>query len=1188
MEFVPDQIVGSYRIVRVLGQGGMGTVYEVEHTSLKTHYALKTFSYDPNDDARQILRNKFFEEARILANLNHPNLVHVFDLTADEQNGVLYFVMDLVQGKDGKTRTLDDIEDSITEDRLRRWYEEIASVLDYIHSKGIVHRDIKPANFLVSADDHLILADFGISKILQGDLYKRINPERTMEVKDPHGNRYVTVLGTEHYMAPEVQTGHTPTPAADAYAVGTMFYRFFTGKWADKCVVSQVENELHGYKYRWYRVIPDLVQFDAEKRPAKLTPLSALLDRSAVNKKPKLSNRIEERRSPLAPIFFLLVAVAFGVAGYFGFTHRNSVRSVEVRNTVTTIVQTQVVERVVKELSQESLTSIFGDDEPLDDGDRQKVASEPVETPESVTDSVVVDKTQPSVKVDVVDEVESEAEQDYGPIPDRVYNWKQKSVDFELANGTKFELIKMKKGVFFMSNHWTAPSAYHKVTITRPFWMSKFVITAAMLRDFKPNGYDVCRDIEKAVGPDYTVSVAMSRKDVDRFCAYLNKRYRSQLPKGYIFRLPTAAEWEYAGAGEETKREFDWNEICIFSHTADELMEKLRQKKNLDILAKWRTNKDNDLGIGWTQDAKIYLGGLMKPAKNGFCDMVHRYNLFYDLLDVRKYKNCTVEGRATKVLFAQSEVDPLMWTNEANVESAAVPMIQNTENRGRRYGTTWDNAIAVPHLVLGPDLVAERAWKKCKVDEPKVVKRKSAIHISPYSAQWNPKKLPKKVTRPVESSFIMDNEAKMEFCLCPAGSFRMSNVPGQSIVTHRVTIDYPFWMTKRRITTEQWRDFAPYDCEDLSRDIEDAIKKSKLTVSRAFARRQWEAYCAHLNRNYGMLLPEGYVFRLPTEAEMEWAMLADENQVISNLSTSHYMDADPSNSAKLSSFLRKRKFAFVDAVTKDGFCHDHYIGGVTQANKWGICDFWAEKLCLDIYDADVHENIDDDSWHRDYVSSAQHEISYGAEEKNPLHWDGRFSTFALSRIGNLTRRFCWFDDRVTAYVVVAPDFVTERKRREEANYPEHDFGGKFLGDVAKVAALSSRSHGEFNGESNYRRLLSRENVVVREKDEGVDTRNVHVGWEDNPWVKIELDRVHEITGFQIETFENLRRAKHLRVSVSEDGEEWKEVCAQNRELQRYRFDLREKRVKAKYIKVHRQPYFIYEFFHLSKILIYGK
>ena len=98
--FKAGQVIGPYKIIRCIGCGGMGEVYEVEHESLGVRYALKTFVYK-GGKSWPMLRAKFMEEGQVLARLRHPNLVRVFDLSIDGATGVAYYVMDLVLYKDG-------------------------------------------------------------------------------------------------------------------------------------------------------------------------------------------------------------------------------------------------------------------------------------------------------------------------------------------------------------------------------------------------------------------------------------------------------------------------------------------------------------------------------------------------------------------------------------------------------------------------------------------------------------------------------------------------------------------------------------------------------------------------------------------------------------------------------------------------------------------------------------------------------------------------------------------------------------------------------------------------------------------------------------------------------------------------------------------------------------------------------
>ena len=122
--------IGAYRIVRPLGRGGMGAVYEVEHEKLGVHYALKTFTLDHGHV--DLLKERFLAEGRVLARLRHPNLVRVFDLSIDGASGVAYYVMDLVLYKDGNPYTLADVvRASVSEDYVYMWFRDLCNALDY-------------------------------------------------------------------------------------------------------------------------------------------------------------------------------------------------------------------------------------------------------------------------------------------------------------------------------------------------------------------------------------------------------------------------------------------------------------------------------------------------------------------------------------------------------------------------------------------------------------------------------------------------------------------------------------------------------------------------------------------------------------------------------------------------------------------------------------------------------------------------------------------------------------------------------------------------------------------------------------------------------------------------------------------------------------------------------------------------
>jgi len=316
MAFEPGQKIGAYRIIRLLGEGGMGAVYEVEHEQLGVRYALKAFSTE-NKHA-EVLKNKFLAEGKVLARLRDPHLVRAFDLNFDEATGTPYFVMDLVLFDDGNPRTLSDVKTAeLDEECILRWFTELASAIDYIHAQGIVHRDIKLGNVLLSSDGNVVLSDFGISRLFSERLRSDVKAVNTM-VSDAVTSARL-MMGTQGYMAPEVARGEAATPAADMYSLGVMFVYLLTGIWYEPG--SKVFRLLETLEYPWIDVLPRLLAENPADRPANLF--------DAVEKLWSVSPAGQEKaKAPEAPprrkrsVVLALIGAAVLVAatiGYFAF-----------------------------------------------------------------------------------------------------------------------------------------------------------------------------------------------------------------------------------------------------------------------------------------------------------------------------------------------------------------------------------------------------------------------------------------------------------------------------------------------------------------------------------------------------------------------------------------------------------------------------------------------------------------------------------------------------------------------------------------------------------------------------------------------------------------------------------------------------------------------------------------------------
>ena len=259
------EAVGSYRVVRRLGKGAMGSVFEVEHANLGVRYALKTFTLDHGE--ADFLRSRFMAEGRALARIDHANVARVFDLDV-LPDGTAYFVMDLVLDPKGEPRTLADLtpDDFCDEDRWR-WLESMASALDCVHDEGIVHRDVKLTNMLLNAKGDAVLVDFGISRYERGRIKREIGVEQTIVAGDGDGAKKL-VMGTGGYLAPELLRGEEATAASDVYALGVAFFRLLTGLWYEPG--TDAIRLLDPLEAHWRDALVPMLADDPAKRPAKL------------------------------------------------------------------------------------------------------------------------------------------------------------------------------------------------------------------------------------------------------------------------------------------------------------------------------------------------------------------------------------------------------------------------------------------------------------------------------------------------------------------------------------------------------------------------------------------------------------------------------------------------------------------------------------------------------------------------------------------------------------------------------------------------------------------------------------------------------------------------------------------------------------------------------------------------------
>jgi len=206
-DLLGESRLGEFRLVREIGRGGMGIVYEAEQEPLGRRVALKVLPAGAALDERLSIR--FLKEARAAARLDHPGIVHVF--TSGRAQGVLYFAMELIEG-----RSLAELVAGgpMDPDAAARIAAEVARALDHAHRSGLVHRDVKPENILLGPDGRARITDFGL-----------VHEASAASFTLSHH-----VLGTPAFIAPEQAIGGPVDPRSDVYGLGAVLYNLLTGR----------------------------------------------------------------------------------------------------------------------------------------------------------------------------------------------------------------------------------------------------------------------------------------------------------------------------------------------------------------------------------------------------------------------------------------------------------------------------------------------------------------------------------------------------------------------------------------------------------------------------------------------------------------------------------------------------------------------------------------------------------------------------------------------------------------------------------------------------------------------------------------------------------------------------------------------------------------------------------------------
>ncbi len=255
-----QRLLPKYGITSLLGRGGMGAVYEGRQLSLDRPVAVKILSAALEGQSLGFAE-RFKNEARAMAKLNHPGIVAVHDF-GEAAGSLCYIVMEFVGGTDVAKMIAE--QGRLHTDHAMAIIAHVCDALAYAHERGIIHRDIKPANIMVGYDGVVKVADFGLAKMTQGE--------------SAGVTQSGLALGSLHYMAPESMIYGTEVDhRADIFALGVMLYHMLTGK-VPRGLFAPPSQQIPGLDPRYDSIIHRAIQNDREKRYPSVNALRAELD----------------------------------------------------------------------------------------------------------------------------------------------------------------------------------------------------------------------------------------------------------------------------------------------------------------------------------------------------------------------------------------------------------------------------------------------------------------------------------------------------------------------------------------------------------------------------------------------------------------------------------------------------------------------------------------------------------------------------------------------------------------------------------------------------------------------------------------------------------------------------------------------------------------------------------------------
>ena len=1035
----PGDMFGDYTVEKLLGKGGMGAVYLVRSPDGE-RYAVKVM-FPEIAEKNPDYRTRFAREAEFAMTLRHKNLISVYDAGEDPDTGLCYIIMDYMPGGSVKDRLHE--RGSIPVAEAVSITAQIALALELAHRHGVIHRDIKPDNIMFDADGTPKLADLGVAKFTD----------------EAHKTTVTTtgmIIGTPAYMAPEqMMDSHHIDARADIYALGVVLYEMLTGKRPNEgsTAVELLAKALKGEPLPDVRTMrPEISAAIAhvlslmcapkpEDRPPTTLAVAQLLQQAATGqlklpkKKPRASDAQKAKRPfPVAACVMGALVLGAAVFGWRAWSSR--------QKTSTGATGVPPVAAVTSTaLPTGTGVSPLGGD----------VRGSGARAVSSASDEKLPKETSP----------------------------KPKDLSLDLGGGVKMEMVGCPAGKFWMG---VKPGEYHGkiairkghvVEISRPFWVGKFPVLVGewerlMSEVQLPVGVqreksDLKLPVQAIAG---TGGMGLTALSAEEFMSKLTSKFRSKLPRGYVFRFPTEAEWEYALKANSTTTMDPYSNLNASQERVPEYFTLMEDSVNYWTKRGYHpkytpdsgwyvgpyppvgNKKPNAWGIydmggitaepmldSWVCTADEWTGGGMGEDRLGHVVQEHpaiRENGLKDPLLFDADRPGTVRMRWTRQGF-NIKHHPIISRNalmywfghEKPLAQAGLPAI-------------------MLRLVVGPDLLKERGItppvpNNSSPATPAAQSDRGGGTLAASSASGE--KLPKETSpKPKNISLDLGGGVKMEMVGCPAGSFMMGydNVANGDREPlnkpHKVIITRPFWIAKYPLTPRM------IEVLGVCPEVSERVKKEQMRIwdeiglqvpYNPLARAPVPAFVQakifrHLNEKIKDR-PQGYIFRCPTAAEWEYAVKADESDptfVDANLSNTSVIHAIWGETVQAKRFLGE--FTYFRDHPQDNRITWMMPLGYTKPNPWGLQALLVGRtFMLDSVDPD--KIVKAGGWSRiraikdnECLSSPEQDPVYVAVRTPPDKCQLARGSMALSQWDFPERGSC------SVLVTLGPDLLKER------------------------------------------------------------------------------------------------------------------------------------------------------------------